>query len=118
MADITQRGRFLYSQYVQRRLVPEHDFYAALEACSLICRHERTYTTIQERWCNEEMSDATVDALEKREAKIEARITEVAAQLNTPTGPMRVNFQGDPRGCTVKLWVNGDDPDQRWIGVV
>lgn len=56
------------------------------------------YSKIQERWCNEDMDDATRAEVTAREELLEKRI----AALLLPYGP-RVEFGGDPRGCTVKL---------------
>jgi len=70
------------------------------ETCSLICRHATTHHWLQEVACNREMDRHE----EVKEARIEARITYLVATLPaTDDGPWRVEFQGDPRGVTVKL---------------
>lgn len=83
-----------------------------VETCSLIHRQARTYARIQERWCNEEMSDRTTARLEEREAQIEARIRALVESLphadppdsgNGNGGSWGVKFGGDPRGSTVKI---------------
>lgn len=60
----------------------------------------RAYAKIQERWCSEEMDEPTRLRTETREAQLEARIREWAAQHDEITG---VIFGGDPRGYTVRL---------------
>jgi hypothetical protein len=71
-----------------------------------IVRHNAArYATIQERWCNEEMSDRATARLEATEQRIEARITDLLA----PYGIIP-HFSGDPRGFCVKLTL----PDGAW----
>jgi hypothetical protein len=65
-----------------------------------LMRNAKAYATIQERWCSEEMSEATTTRLEKREANIEKWFTTTLQPFGiTP------DFQGDPRGAVVKLKV-------------
>jgi hypothetical protein len=68
------------------------------EIAAIARRNAAMYKTIQERWCNEEMSDRTTATLEAREQRMEARIRDLLA----PYG-ITVSFQGDPRGYCVYL---------------
>lgn len=68
------------------------------DIASIVRHNAARYATIQERWCNEEMSDRTTAALEAKEGRIEQRIR----KLLRPYG-ITVTFGGDPRGFTVKL---------------
>ena len=89
------------------------------EQCSAIARLATSYNTIQERWCNEEMSDALVEKLEKRETYIEKRLIDLVSNLPEPVGgaaaerERRVRFDGDPRGYTSRIVM----PDGREIGL-
>lgn len=103
MATITERGRFIAWE-----LNPYMGTTSEIqEACSLIGRHAVSYSRIQELWCSDERA-CNVDWLreyyEKREASLEARILDLVESLPwTADGPVTVEFQGDPRGATVKL---------------
>lgn len=70
------------------------------ETCSLICRHGASIKRLAERDCNQGLSDA-----ERETDKMhEARIRELVATLPKVNGEaIRAEFQGDPRGSTVKL---------------
>jgi dsDNA-specific endonuclease/ATPase MutS2 len=61
-------------------------------------RYETSLHTINERWCNEEMSDKTVQSLEKREKNIEDKVKEISDKLG-----FSVSFNGDPRGGTIRF---------------
>lgn len=105
MATITKRGRGLawkLNPYIGTTWEIE-------ETCSLIARHAITYSRIQEMWCDNERAnnhEPTRKRLEAQEARLEARITDLVADLpHTDEGPFRVEFQGDPRGSTVQLWL-------------
>ena len=87
----------------------------ALVAARLLCRYGKTYAKVQEAVCNgverthceSNESFAVRQArheqwTEKREAQLEKRIRAIVAELGDGFG---VVFQGDPRGCTVKLTV-------------
>jgi hypothetical protein len=119
MSKITDRGRELAD-----KLHPAIGWTSDItRTCSLIARHARTHGHIQEAWCSVEMSDRQTERLEKREAQLEARITDLVAQLpETDEGPITVLFGGDPRGHTVKLVMPGslvklhDDWGQEGIG--
>lgn len=81
--------------------------------CSEIARAARSYNTIQERWCSEEMSDETTARLERREEKLGAKLASLVQDLpHTDDGPFALVLQGDPRGHTVKLVT----PDGHEIG--
>lgn len=103
MATITERGRFIAWE-----LNPYMGTTSEIqEACSLIGRHAVSYSRIQELWCSSERVN-NVDWLrnyyEAKEARLEARITDLVESLpHTDNGPVRVEFEGDPRGSTVKL---------------
>lgn len=105
MTVITRRGRGLawkLNPYIGTTTAIE-------ETCSLIARHAITYNRIQELWCNSERANnhtPTREYYEAREAWLEARITDLVADLpHTDDGPFRVEFQGDPRGSTVQIWL-------------
>ena len=84
------------------------------ETCSKLTRAASSYSTIQERWCCEEMTDERTAQLEKRETALEALIGSLVQDLpHTDDGPFVVQFSGDPRGHTVRLVA----PDGREIGV-
>ena len=77
-----------------------------------LVRAVRRYATIQERWCNEEMSDDTTARLERAEQRLQNRITTYAWALpDHDSGPWRVRFDGDPRGYVVTL-VAPDDSER------
>jgi hypothetical protein len=103
MAQVTARGRFIAWE-----LNPYMGTTSEIqEACSLIGRHAVSYSRIQELWCSSERvcnTDWLRESYEKREASLEARILDLVESLpHTDNGPVRVEFQGDPRGSTVKL---------------
>ena len=103
MAQVTARGRFIAWE-----LNPYMGTTSEIqEACSLIGRHAVSYSRIQELWCSSERVN-NVEWLrnyyETREARLEARIADLVESLpHTDNGPVRVEFEGDPRGSTVKL---------------
>lgn len=75
-----------------------------LKTCSLICRHATTH----HRYMEQDWRGGWDERLERRIELLEARIeTLVAALPATDDGPFRVEFWGDPRGCTVKLYAPG-----------
>jgi hypothetical protein len=88
---------------------------SALVAARLLCRHGKTYSRIQEAVCNGvewshydtnesfNRRQAAHEAwTEKRETQLEKRIREIVAGIGVGFG---VIFQGDPRGCTLKITV-------------
>lgn len=87
----------------------------ALIAARLLCRHGKTYHSIQEAMCNgvEWAQYDTNESFnrrqarheawtEKRDRQLEKRIRSIVEGLGPGFG---VIFQGDPRGCTVKVVV-------------
>ena len=87
-----------------------------------VARLARAYSTIQERWCNENFSDGARLALERQEAKLEARILSRVEDLPLPSDPVTdergtwaVLFEGDPRAHTVKLVPVWPGEDSRTI---
>lgn len=74
------------------------------EQAKTIRRLAVSYNTIQERWCNEEMSDEDYNALLQREDRLMRRLI----ALLDPYG-VAVHFLGDPRGATVKAIVTSDE---------
>lgn len=113
MPTITKRGRDL-----ARCLAPfigESD--RVPQICSLIARLARTHCRLQEISCSDH---ELTPAEQKREAQIEARIRQLVASLperiDSPhgKGTLSVEFQGDPRGYTVKIVVPGDRGGNTW----
>ena len=86
----------------------------SVETCGKICRAARSYARIQEDMCNGhpiQGTNAPIEQVRKAQARWDARcdqendrleklIRSHAAKL---PGVAAVRFQGDPRGCTVKL---------------
>lgn len=66
----------------------------------LILRQGTTYCRLQEDSCNVEMNDRQLARHEKKEQQVEARVTALAKKLGCVP-----DFQGDPRGHTIKLVV-------------
>lgn len=113
-AEITKRGRELADKLSNIIGGTTTDI---LRICSLIARHAQTYGHIQERWANVEMSDRVTAQWERKEANLERRITELVEMLpETDEGPLRVHFDGEPRGNTVKLVRPWDPDDSYGIG--
>lgn len=94
---ITSKGREL-------RLTLEHELDRSMveysDVLSLICRHATGYSKIQERWCNENMSDTLEKVTKAREFRLEGHMIRLSRLL---PGVKSIKFSGDPRGCTVKL---------------
>lgn len=79
-----------------------------------LVRAARRYSSIQERWCSEEMSESTTARLEARESSLEARIASLVQDLpHHDSGAWTVRFDGDPRGYVVTLVA----PDGDTVGV-
>jgi len=75
-----------------------------LDALATQVRRARKLNRINERWCNEEMSERAEQRLRKEEESIEQRITAYFDALNQETGAaVEVHFNGDPRGYPVKV---------------
>ena len=77
-----------------------------------LCRLGRHYHRIQERWCNEEMSEGVEIATRHREKAIEDQVFDIAKRINV----YAVEFSGDPRGATIKLKMPDGRADD-WGGV-
>jgi hypothetical protein len=84
--------------------------------CSLIARHATTHTQLAEILVNggtyssetghvpDELRYRRIEWAEQRTDAIERRIASLVQDLpHTDDGPFGVTFEGDPRGCTVKL---------------
>jgi hypothetical protein len=65
---------------------------------ALLLRRSTAYKAIQEKWCNEPLSEKKEAYYLKREKNIEQRITEFLATIDA-----KPTFGGDPRGATVKI---------------
>jgi len=101
MPTVTSSGEKLAS-YLAPVLGYTH---AISETCSLIARHAKTYARIQEMWCSVEMSDRETARVERQEEILERRIRDLVADLpHSDDGPFGVEFSGDPRGYTVRLF--------------
>ncbi len=105
---ITKKGREL-ATLLNPSMGTTH---AILETCSLICRHATTIKRLAEQACNSELSKRD----EKQDAACEARIRDLVRDLPHVNGePIKVEFQGDPRGATVKL-IMPDGRGNSWAG--
>jgi hypothetical protein len=81
-----------------------------LETCSRLARDARTYSLVQEQWCNREMTEQEVEILQAHEARLEERILSRVESLPQPDeGRWVVEFRGDPRASTVVLSVEGTE---------
>lgn len=95
MGTITKRARKLadeLSKAAERLITP-----SMISELLTLAQH---YAKIQEDWCNVAMDDAQTERTKAKEAKLEARIREIAAGL---PGVHGVKFTGDPRGYCVRL---------------
>jgi hypothetical protein len=81
-----------------------------LHIADLLMRHGTTYCRMQEDACNVEMSDRQQARHDKREKQIEDRVTQLCKELGAVP-----DFQGDPRGHTIKLVVPSGKTDD-WGG--
>lgn len=97
MPQITRKGLDMAIRL--RRYVDQTDT-TVQELCSLARRHAQTYSTIQETWCNVELNERQTDKLERREAALERRMTEILRQLYPWPN---IEYRGDPRGHTVRI---------------
>ena len=77
---------------------PELSFNQTARDAMELHRLAGTLHRISEMQCSVEMDAATTARVNKREARAEARIRELATAYNC-----RAYFQGDPRGCPVYL---------------
>ena len=109
---MTVRGRLLAGELAQYI-----GYTGAITAtCSLIARHARTLENDAIAVCNDAYADQ--DKLDKRWDRLTARISDLAAELpESDGGPIRAEFQGDPRGYIVKLIVIDGHGIPRTFGV-
>lgn len=92
------------------RTCPDRGVHQVAEDVAELVRLARAHARLAELACNQELTPRQ----EARDARTEARIREVLA----PYG-VRVKFQGDPRGYTVRLTfptVDGREPSNNWGG--
>jgi hypothetical protein len=107
MTNITKRGERL-AWSLNRWMGTTREIQ---ETCSLIARHGMTYGRIQEVWCSRELSDHQTRWFESREETLERQIARLVESLPAPSdesgvlAPVVVEFEGDPRGWTVRLVV-------------
>lgn len=67
-----------------------------------LMRFGTTYCRYQETYCSVELSDYEERKLERRERRTEELVRSLCAEFSPP---LLVEFQGDPRGHTIKLKV-------------
>lgn len=112
MATVTAPGRDLANRVARYYFGGRLPTITEEETFSLINRQAVTYSRIQEVWCNVDMSDRQwlVEHYESKEARIEHRIATLVDSLPEATDPttgegfrFTVQFDGDPRGWTVRL---------------
>lgn len=109
---MTIRGRLLAGQLAQYigytgRIV---------DVCSLIARHAKTLENIAVAVCND--ANADQDKLDKRWDQLTARIDALVSELpESDGGRIVAEYQGDPRGCIVKLIVRDAHGIPRTFGV-
>lgn len=72
------------------------------DTCEDVCRLASKHHRLMVAQCNRELSDVEEDMIEN----VEQRITQLVDSLpETELGPLVAEFQGDPRGATVKLLI-------------
>lgn len=102
--QVTKRGLTLANQL--SRFFTKRQYNQVAEICSVIARHAKTHCRLQEIACSVEMTEKQQARHDKRDAAIEARITELVRKLpKSKNGYIVPVFAGDPRGYTVKLGV-------------
>lgn len=97
-ATITMRGRLL-ADVLRRHNSSWSDALFYDKACSLLLRHAATHERIQESICSDELTEPQEQARSAREQLLEDRIRAIAESMS-----LTVEFSGDPRGFTVKLF--------------
>ena len=116
----TKKGRELLSELWTRGAQIEYgDSHELAYTLSLIHRHAKTSRNLCEIMCGDgvhsgEWVNAHHDWLEKRDAQIDKRLTELAKEL-----PQNVTLQlgGDPRGWVVRLIVTDEKGRENTVGV-
>lgn len=71
----------------------------------------KRHHTLAERFCSEEMTPETQARCEAKEKGIEAELRTLAKRFG-----LRVHFDGDPRGFTVKLHAPSGEAHNTWGG--
>lgn len=106
---ITKNGLELAERLIRFNPNAASNTEAVREVCSRICRHGATIKRLAEAYCNREMSEAEQETDKACEARIRELVGEL--QLHGCKHVTGVEFQGDPRGATVKLKVNDRSGD-------
>lgn len=104
----TKKGRELAS-LLNPSMGTTHEI---LETCSLICRHAATIARLAEKDCNEGLTPAELRRDERAMQTIRALVMDLPHVFGER---IRVEFQGDPRGPTVKLIIP-DGRGESWFG--
>lgn len=108
----TKKGYTLYLYLTTKGLdIPWNKWTETLNLLSNIVRHSITHHKLAEDYCNgpidhsydEKQYDQWENTLMKRSDNLEKRITYLVSSIPGLT----CEFQGDPRGYTVKLKFNG-----------
>lgn len=122
-ASLTARDEFIVNL---TRYLPEQTTYEVREAARIFLTGAARHSRLAEDLCNGhpanysphldartlgELQEAWEARIEKAEARCEARLTKLAASLG-----LGIEFQGDPRGYTVRLLV-GPAEARRELGV-
>ena len=94
------------------RALPNVDTFKIIDAAKRMMRHARTYSRVQEMVCNghpAQSSNLPIETINKLQAKHDAyceaqekRMERLITKAATDIG-LTVDFQGDPRGYTVKV---------------
>lgn len=100
MTRATQKQRIEFIKKITEHCpklgeIPWEERYRELQ---LLLRRGASYGTIQELWCNEQMSERREAQVIKREKNLEKKIAEFLAKIDA-----KPIFGGDPRGNTVKI---------------
>jgi hypothetical protein len=109
MSKATERDEFVA---ILTRALPDTPAHLVVRAARLLMRHAKTHGNLAEAQCNGpgdyvnripypeagEIYRKHEEWREKREQQIERRISEIAQSIGVVA-----DFQGDPRGYTVKL---------------
>jgi hypothetical protein len=82
------------------------------EIISKIHRLAVTYARIQEIWCSVELNDTMQAYYEKREKQLQIKMLEHANKIGC-----KIEYQGDPRGMTVRLICPQYRDENDYIGI-
>ena len=107
---ITKHGQKISQDLIRAGAAWDWQSSGTINTVSLICRHAKTYRRLQEIQCGDgihsgDWVNENWDALQKREAQIEARFLVLAKDL---PANVRLQLDGDPRGLVVRLIVTDD----------